>query len=137
MPTDCPHDNSRYCKEYRERIKQDPVKQQALREKKSQAQKLRRARQRELAEPVASACRLTEPVASEPGPTVASPVTSGSQEAEPVASVASLGGKHSAPPTGYWAEGMTQEQIIDEYREHHAKQEPSDTLKDFIALLDQ
>jgi hypothetical protein len=34
------------------------------------------------------------------------------------------GSKHSAPPTAYWASGMTQEQIIEVYRDHHAKQLP-------------
>ena len=34
------------------------------------------------------------------------------------------GSKHAAPPTGYWAEHMTQEQIIEVYRQHHAAQLP-------------
>ena len=38
------------------------------------------------------------------------------------------GSKHSAPPTGYWAEGLTQEQIIEVYRQHHAKQLPQEPL---------
>ena len=38
------------------------------------------------------------------------------------------GSKHSAPPTGYWAEHMTQEQIIEVYREHHAKQLPPEPV---------
>jgi hypothetical protein len=39
-----------------------------------------------------------------------------------------MGGKHAAPATAYWASGMTQEQIIEVYREHHAKQAKEDSL---------
>ena len=39
-----------------------------------------------------------------------------------------LGSKHAAPPTGYWAEHMTQEQIIEVYRQHHAAQLPPEPV---------
>ena len=38
------------------------------------------------------------------------------------------GGKHAAPATACWASGMTQDQIIEVYRELHAKQAKEDPL---------
>ena len=44
------------------------------------------------------------------------------QHPQTVAQQNPMGGKHAAPSTVYWAAGMTPEQIIEVYREHHAKQ---------------
>ena len=126
MPNDSPEDNRVYCKAYYDRLKQDPAKWRAMQRKKAEAQKLRRSKHR------AQPCGFT--VASPVNP----PVASGSQEAQTVTSTPRLGGKHEAPPTAYWAAGMTQEQIIEVYREHQDKQEadqPSN-LKEFLAMLD-
>jgi hypothetical protein len=67
MPNDSPTDNRAYCKAYYERLKQDPQKLAERQAKKAEAQRLRRAKDKQ------PTCDLT--VTSEPEP-VTSPVAS-------------------------------------------------------------